>query len=92
MTRPTTTSMMIAAQWLSHVTSYSAWDDMEEVLRSEPERAWRLILALVGSAPDSGVMSAVAAGLWRIWFPTTASGSCPSLPRKLPATLASASA
>jgi hypothetical protein len=60
--RPKTTSMMLAGTWVAHVTNEAAWDEMREVVDDDRERAWRLILAMVGCAPDYDVLATVAAG------------------------------
>lgn len=62
MERPKTTSMLLASEWLTHVVNEAAWDEMSELVDSEPERAWHVIQLLIGAAPDYGVLSAVAAG------------------------------
>ncbi|HKO58262.1 MAG TPA: hypothetical protein VJ276_20530 [Thermoanaerobaculia bacterium] len=48
--------------WLTHRANDDAFDDMFELLRNEPERGWRLIRAVVGSAHDYAVLAAIAAG------------------------------
>ena len=35
---------------------------MREVVESDPDRAWRIILAVIGSAPDYAVLATLAAG------------------------------
>lgn len=54
--------MMLASKWLTHLTNEAAWDAMNDVVENDPGRAWRLIRAVVGCAPDYDVLSAFAAG------------------------------
>lgn len=54
--------MWLASDWVTHVVYDAAWDEMSELVDSQPERAWHLIQLLIGAAPDYGVLSAVAAG------------------------------
>jgi hypothetical protein len=60
--RPKALSMLLATDWVTHLTNEIAWEQMRDVVGSDPERAWRLIRAIVGFAPDYGVLCAVAAG------------------------------
>jgi hypothetical protein len=62
MERPKTTSMILAGEWVTHLTNEAAWDEMRNVVANDPERAWRLIRTMVGCAPDYDVLAAVAAG------------------------------
>ncbi|HYR30202.1 MAG TPA: hypothetical protein VEU30_17175, partial [Thermoanaerobaculia bacterium] len=52
----------LAGEWLTNLTNEGAWDEMNDVVGNEPGRAWRIIRAVVGSAPDYDVLSAIAAG------------------------------
>lgn len=62
MDAPKVTSMILAGEWVSHLTNEAAWDEMNDVVETDPERAWRLIRAVVGVAPDDHTLSALAAG------------------------------
>jgi len=53
--------MLLASAWVSHAVNAHAWDEMRELVDSEPERAWKLIQVLVGSASDYDVLAAIAA-------------------------------
>jgi hypothetical protein len=54
--------MILAGDWVTYLTNESAWDEMRELVETDPERAWRVIRAIVGAAPDYDVLAAVAAG------------------------------
>lgn len=54
--------MMLASEWITHLTNEDAWDQIDELVTGEPDRAWRIIRAVINSAPDYGVLSAIAAG------------------------------
>src|SRR5438552_477274 len=40
----------------------SAWTEMDELVREDPEAGWALILELVAAAPDDRTLANVAAG------------------------------
>ena len=39
-----------------------AWDELERLVRNEPARALRVVIALIASAPDDATIAYVAAG------------------------------
>jgi len=41
---------------------FAAWEQVDEVVRRDPEAGWILALALVEAAPDDWVLANVAAG------------------------------
>lgn len=50
--------------------AFAATEDVEDLVRSDPEHAWRVIQVLIESAPSDHALSYVAAGplenlLWR---------------------------
>ena len=54
--------VQLASEWLSHLAATKAWDEVDDLVYDEPERAWRIILAMVAYAPDAATLRAVAAG------------------------------
>ena len=41
---------------------FAAWTEVDNVVRSDPERGWALTLELIEAAPDDRVLANVAAG------------------------------
>jgi len=62
MDKPTLATMLVAGEWVHHVSNEHAYDELQDLIDSQPERAWRIIDLLVGCAPDYGVLAAIAAG------------------------------
>jgi hypothetical protein len=41
---------------------FNPWEDLHELVRSNPEVAWEVTLALVAASPDDRILAMVAAG------------------------------
>ena len=41
---------------------FAAWEEVDELVRSDGDVGWKLVLQLINAAPDDGVLAAVAAG------------------------------
>jgi hypothetical protein len=62
MDKPTTQDMLLATAWLEHHGSTWAWDDLNDLIQSDPVAAWKIIQVMVAYAPDYATLAAVAAG------------------------------
>jgi hypothetical protein len=41
---------------------FAAWEQVDDLIRSDPEQGWSLVLELIEAAPDDRVLANVAAG------------------------------
>lgn len=44
------------------VSRFAAWEKVEELVQTDPEVGWSIVLRLVEEAPDDSVLGSVAAG------------------------------
>lgn len=40
----------------------SAWEQVDEIIRLDPEKGWDLVLKLIDAAPDDFILTTIAAG------------------------------
>ena len=62
MDKPTTREMLLATTWLEHHGSTWAWEELNDLIRADPNAAWKMVQVMVAFGPDYGTLAAVAAG------------------------------
>jgi hypothetical protein len=62
MRKPTNFDYSKVLDWVYHHRSFWAWERMDELLREDAHRAWRMVQVMIAYAPDSGTLGYVAAG------------------------------